>query len=290
MRLTYYPGCSLNATAVQYGLSSVSVLAAMGIEVSELKDWSCCGASSGHSESEFLATALPLRNLILAERQGNDVLAPCAACYNLLKQTDQLIRKADPHGAEINKEMAAVLGQPYHATIQVRHVLEIFSLPEVKAKIASNLMRPLTGLKVASYYGCLLTRPPKEVSFENNPEQPITMDDVVRLLGAESVSWSHKTECCGASLSISRTDLVENLTDKIVTAAKRGGAQAIVTACPLCFSNLDTRQSTVPKLPIFFITELVGMAMKHVDTGKWLQKHIIPPEPLLRELNLLSAS
>ncbi len=295
MKYTYYPGCSLHSTAEEYNFSSKKVLEKLGIELEELKDWNCCGATSAHSTSDYLAHALPLRNLILAEKQGNDVLVPCAACYNLLKNADHHLRSHGEGSAELNQDMQEIMGAQYRGSISIKHVVDVFAREEVSAKITGLLTKPLSGLKVVPYYGCLLTRPAKVVAFEDNPEQPRKLDKLLDTLGAECVRWSYKTECCGASLSISQPELVLKLTKKLVDAARYAGADAIVTACPLCQTNLDTRQHEAgggpgSSVPVFYITELIGLAIGAGGAGDWLKKHLIDPVPLLRSLNLLATS
>lgn len=291
MKLSYYPGCSLHSTAVEYDLSTRAVCGALDLELQEVPDWNCCGASSGHATNDFLAQALPLRNLILAEQQGHDVMVPCAACYNLLQQAEYGVRHQDPHTQDANQELSQIMGKQYTASIRVRHLLDILSSEAVLTTIKNLVQTPLQGLRLAAYYGCLLTRPPAAVAFEANPEQPRTMDKILQTLGAEPVQWTHRTECCGASLSISRPELVINLTSQIAAAAQHGGAQALVAACPLCHSNLDTRQGKESnQMPVFFISELVGLALNVAGGSQWLHKHMVDPMPLLRSLNLPTAS
>lgn len=295
MKYTYYPGCSLHSTAEEYNASSQAVFRKIGIEMEELKDWNCCGATSAHSTNDYLAHALPLRNLILAEKQGNDVLVPCAACYNLLKYADYHMRTGGKDSEQLNEDMQEIMGAKYRGSIQVKHVVDVFAEEKVREKISSLLQKPLTGLKVVPYYGCLLTRPFKVVAFEKNPEQPVKLDQLIETLGAECLRWSYKTECCGGSFSISQPELVLKLTRKLVEAAQYAGAEAIVTACPLCQTNLDTRQHTAgggegSSIPVFYITELIGIAIGAEGSTNWLKKHLINPVPLLRSLNLLAAS
>ncbi|MHB1420021.1 MAG: CoB--CoM heterodisulfide reductase iron-sulfur subunit B family protein [Bacillota bacterium] len=290
MKFTYYPGCSLHSTAEEYDSSTQTVFRELGIELEELKDWNCCGASSAHSLNGYLSHALPLRNLILAEKQGNDVLVACASCYNQMRNADHYIQSQTEDAMSLNREMEGIMGASYKGTLAIKHLVDVATQDGIVGTVKQKVSHPLAGLKVAAYYGCLLTRPPKVVAFDANPEQPQKMDRLLGTIGAESVRWTHKTECCGASLSISQPELVVNLTKKIVDAARRGGAEAIVTACPLCQANLDTRQETgTHPMPVFFITELIGIAIGS-RSDHWLKKHIIDPVPLLRSLNLLPAS
>lgn len=281
MKLTYYPGCSLHSTGCEYDASARFVCKQLGIELVELEDWNCCGASPGHSTNHFLGIALPLRNLILAEKYENAVMAPCAACYNLLKSADYLVRSQDAAARQVNTELEPIMGTKYQATLTVCHPLEILSSPEWLQAIGRQVVRPLTGLKVAAYYGCLLSRPKAVVAFDN-PEQPTRMDTLLSALGAEVRRWSYKTDCCGGALSLSQTKAVETLVAKLVAEARRAGAEAIVTACPLCQVNLDTRQTTAGgSMPVFYFTELMGISFGAANAEEWLQKHIIDPRPVL---------
>jgi heterodisulfide reductase subunit B2 len=281
MKLTYYPGCSLHSTAVEYHESACAVFEALGVELAELDDWNCCGATPAHAINHHLSLALPLRNLVLAEKAQNDVVAPCAACYNVMKFTDNQVRRQTADAQKVNAEIETIMGAKYGATIQIRHPLEIFGSKEMLRTIAAKVARPLTGLKVVTYYGCLLTRPKDIVAFDN-PEQPEIMDKVLAALGTDVRRWSYKTDCCGGSLALSQTAAVETLVAKLVSEAERAGAQAIVSACPLCQVTLDTRQDRVSnKMPIFYFTELMGVSFGVAAAKNWLGSHIIDPVPLL---------
>lgn len=284
-RYSYYPGCSLHSTAVEYDASTRAVLAALGVEIKELTDWNCCGASSGHALSPYLSHALPLRNLVLAEGQGDEVVVPCAACYNLLRVTQEFMAQDSEEARELNQDVKRIMGRGYEGRVVVRHLLDLLSTPEMLKLIKSKVRQPLTGLTVAAYYGCLLNRP-AAVSFEENPEQPRRMEKLLNALGAEPVSWSARTDCCGASLGVSRPDLVGRLVGDIVGAARHAGAKALVTACPLCQSNLDSRQAKGTEMPVFFLSELVGISLGLKDAGAWLARHLIDPRPALQPLRL----
>ncbi|HBT46669.1 MAG TPA: disulfide reductase [Peptococcaceae bacterium] len=289
MKVSYYPGCSLQSTASEYGASTEAVLRALGITGKELPDWNCCGATSGHAIYRGLHQALAIRNLLIAEGEGLDLVVPCAACYNALRSTRQVLAGGDPEALRLKEETEHLLGRRYQGEVRVLHILEFLAGEEVGALLSARIRVPLAGLKLASYYGCLLTRPPRTVSFETNPEQPRLMDDLLSRLGASPVVWSHKTECCGASLSIPAPEIVCDLVGKIVLAARRAGADAIVTACPLCQTNLDGRQPEGEKIPVFFLTELVGVALG-LNPHKWLRKHLVDARPLLKAHNLITAS
>ena len=288
MKLTmgYYPGCSLQ-TGSEYDGSLRDVFTALDIDLAEVPDWNCCGASSGHSTNEYLADALVLRNLINGEKASlSQIIAPCAACYNLLKGVDTKVRKGRAETAKVNGDLKQVTGDSYQGTIDILHPLQPMSQPAFLEQISKKVVNPLTKLKVVTYYGCLLTRP-SYVSFDHN-EYPVAMDKVLESAQVTVAKWSYKTDCCGASLSLSRPEVVEKFSNHFVAMARRAGADAIVTACPLCQTNLDTRQSASDHpMPIFYFTELIGLSLGLPNVKKWMAKHIVDPVPLLRSLRLL---
>jgi heterodisulfide reductase subunit B2 len=274
MKLGYYPGCSLHATGREYGESTVAALRALEVELREIDDWSCCGATSAHATNHLLSVALPARNLALAEAQGLDeVLAPCAACFSRLATARHEIA-AD---AALAQRVASVLDRPFTNHVAVRNVVDVLraSIPALKAKV----MKPLAGMKVACYYGCLLLRPAEIARFDD-PEAPTSMEDVVRATGATPVGWSMRLECCGAALSLARTSSVVRLGRAIVEDARRAGADAIAVACPMCHSNLDFRQSAMTRrgeaeMPVVYLTELVGLALGIDPTELGLGRHFV---------------
>lgn len=281
MRFGYYPGCSLHSLGLEYGLSARAVFAALGYELVEIDDWNCCGATPAHGESEFLALALPLRNLARAQDTADDLLVPCAACYNSLRRAHHGVVAAEREGLEANEEVKRVAGRKYDGQLRIRHALEILASDEGLRAIEARIVHKLDGLALAPYYGCLLTRPAEAVAFEASPEQPVLLDRVVERLGGAHVRWSYKTECCGGSLALARGDLVSALVDNLVRRTREAGAEGIVTACPLCQANLDTRQPGPERVPIFYVTELVGVALGLDGPRKWFAKHLVDPRPVL---------
>lgn len=278
---TYYPGCSLHSTAIEYQLSTEAIFTALGMDLAEVKDWNCCGATPAHAAGDFLSHALPLRNLIIAEKMGEEIILPCAACYNVFRKTHKFMRESTKEADEVNREVAGIVGTRYQGKLAVRHLLEVFTEEEMLNKFKASATRPLTGLKVATYYGCLLVRPSEAVAFDN-PEQPRKLDLLMESLGADAVAWSYKTDCCGGSMAVPRPGVVTGLAGNLVEAARRAGAEAIVTACPLCQANLDTRQDPQKAgMPVFYFTELMAAAFNLPNQEKWLRKHIIDPRPLL---------
>jgi len=278
MKLAYYPGCSLGSTAKEYDYSSRSVCAALGLELMELEDWSCCGSTSAHNLSHTLAAALPARNIALAQKSGLDVTVPCAACFARLRKADYTMR----HNEEARREIEEIVGFKYEGKIQVISLLEALVKRAGLESIAGKVVKPLEGLKVVCYYGCLMVRPPEVQGFDR-VENPVMLDELVNTLGGEALNWSYKTECCGASLSLTNTNVVEGAVARIVNAAREAGASAIVNACPMCQSNLEMRQGQgQDKMPSFYFTELMGLALGLKEAGGWLAKHLIDPRPVLQ--------
>jgi heterodisulfide reductase subunit B len=281
MNYSYYPGCSLHSTGLEYGLSTRAVFKHLGLELTELKDWNCCGASSAHVFDHKLALALPARTLSQAQTAGRDLVIPCAACYNRLKGADIAMRN-DP---AMRSELESMIGFQYTGMVAVRPVLAVLAEDVGAQKIAEQTRHPLYGLKVVTYYGCLLVRPP-EISQFDDPENPQVMAELLRSAGAEVMPWSHTTDCCGGSLSLSRSDVVQNLVGRLAERACEAGADAIVTACPLCQVNLEMRQTDQPKIPTFYFTELLGLAFGLPEASGWWGKHLIDPRPVLETLRV----
>jgi heterodisulfide reductase subunit B2 len=277
----YYPGCSLHSTGLEYGLSTQAVFAHLSMDVKELEDWNCCGASSAHALNHTLALALPARNLALAQSLGRDLVAPCAACFNRMKATDHTLR----HEPEARQEIESLVGFKFTGEVSVRPLLAVLVEDIGAARLASLVQRPLTGLKVVPYYGCLLTRPPQITQFDD-PDDPQVMGELLRCIGAEVQDWSYATDCCGASLSLSRSDVVENLVGKLADRAREAQAVALVTACPLCQVNLEMRQVSEPKLPAFYFTELIALAFGIPEVDGWWRKHLVDPRPVLKAIGL----
>lgn len=283
MEFTYYPGCSLKGSAQELDESFRSVSEKLGVKLKELPDWACCGASSAHMVDSYLETALPARDLITAERLGKDVVAPCPGCHVRMKAASIKIM----HDPGLARQF------PLHGDINILSGSDMFDKPDVLTRIRERLSRPLDGLKVVTYYGCLAVRPVEVVEPED-PENPKQMDKVLEAIGAETLSWPYKTDCCGGSLAVTRTDLVLKLSRKLIDMAMAVNADAMVTLCPMCQANLDTRQADISKLtgknyrmPILYLTELIGLALKDSQANRWFEKHMVSPSSMLASKGLL---
>ena len=278
MRIGYYPGCSLLGSSREFDESARAVLKALDVELVEVPDWNCCGASSAHVLNHELSLALPARILALAEQAGiTEILAPCAACSNRLLSA----RKELEEHPEVRAAIEEAIGMPYKGTARIVNLLEV--LARLKEPIAAKTTTPFAR-KVASYYGCLLVRPPRVVEFDR-PEDPRSMDELAACAGATPIEWPFKTECCGAAFSVTRTDIVAKLSGRIVADAVKRGAEALVVACPMCHSNLDLRRSAINEelgreqtIPVLFITQVIGLAMGLDPKVLGLQRHMVPVE------------
>jgi len=283
MRVSYYPGCSLKSTAREYDESLSAVCGELDIELRELEDWNCCGASSAHCTNERLSVELPARTLAIAEKHPEDLLVPCVACFSRLRWADKQMREGKAADTDVS----------YSGGTAIRHAVDVLGQREFTEIMEKKLSNPLKGLRLVSYYGCLTVRPP-EVTGYSDYENPTDMDRLMEVTGAEVLDWPYKTECCGGSLAISRPDLVVQLSGKLLSMVREAGADAVVVGCPMCHANLDTRQEEISRqlkeefsIPIFYFTELLGLAMSHPQAGRWIKKHLVDPSRLLSEKNFL---
>lgn len=276
---SYYPGCSLHGTAKEYDRSLKLVAGKLGFELREIADWSCCGATAAHSTDELLGLALPARNLMLAAAARQPVLAPCAMCYHRMKVAQHALQDATKRQA-VEKMLGRSETEFRAEQVAVVSLLQAFTGDEISSAIQKAVVKPLKNLKVVCYYGCLLVRPP-EVVQPDNLENPQMMDRLVTQLGAQVLDWPFKTECCGGSLVLARPDIVLALGQRLLSMARDVGADCIVTACPMCQSNLDTRQKQINAkfgesfdMPIFYVTELMGLAFGFTANELLLDKHL----------------
>ncbi len=282
MEFAYYPGCSLHSTGREFDSSVRAVLQALQVDLRELPDWNCCGASSAHSLSESLAVSLPARNLAIAQKAGLDVVMPCAACFNRHKSAESVLRSNEAERAAVEHALGVRLGR----WVTVRPLLDVLCNAVGLPAVAANVSRPLAGLRAVGYYGCLLVRPHAVTQFED-PENPVLMNQLLDVMGADVRTWSYATECCGGALSITRPAVAGRLVERLVGYAREAGAETIVTSCPLCQVNLELRQCRgSERMPIFYVSELLGLAFGLKDADSWWGMHLIDPRPMLRTLEL----
>lgn len=283
-RIALYPGCSLEGTASAFAASLEKALAVMGIEQDVLPDWNCCGATSAHALDHTLYLCLAMRNLDSAQRHGYDeILAPCAACFHRLASANFEVGKDAELLENLNKEA----NLNYAGSVKVRNVLDFLANVLGTEKIAEKVVRPLSGLNIACYYGCLNTRIPRMASFDDR-SYPMAMDRIVQALGAKTVDWSYKTDCCGASLFVTSEETAARLVAKILRDAVARKADCIAVACPMCHNNLDTKQADIRAeygisrpIPILFISQLMGLAFGINEAELKLDHSFVSAESLV---------
>ncbi len=288
MQIGYYPGCSLESTAKEFDLSIRAIFQQMEISLKEIPDWNCCGASPAHYLNEELAKALPYRNLVNAEEAGLDrVLSPCPACYSHLKHIHEEVSKED----RLAERLRTIVGKKYESGVASKHLLDFLKDDVGLDRLKTSAKISLNGLNVASYYGCLTRLPGVHL---DDLENPVLMDEIVKAIGGESFDWSHKTECCGASLSVSRTEIALRLVHSILEAAEEKGADCIAVVCPLCQSNLDVRQGDINKkygtsyrMPVLYLSQLIGLTQKLGYSQLGLDRLIINPQNLLIQKGII---
>ena len=285
LSLGYYPGCSGLGTSMEYDASSRLCCAALGITLRDIPDWTCCGSTPAHTVDRVLSTAISARNFAQAERAGlSEITTPCPSCLKNLKNA--------LHAMEddfFRARVEALTEKPITQAHTVRSLLQVFveevGLDAVRAKV----VRPLTGLKVVPYYGCLMNRPGSTMQFDN-PENPVAMDNLLKALGATVLPYPFKVECCGASFGVADRTIVAHLSGKLLEAAKDAGADCIVVACPLCQMNLDLRQEQIEKaagakyaLPVPYFTQLAGYALGERVPKLGFDKLAVDVQPLLEQ-------
>ncbi len=282
---TYFPGCSSSdGGAKAYGSSALAVAKALDVELVELEDWNCCGSTPYTSVDELASLCTSARNLALAEKRGLDLVTPCSSCYVILSRTNSHLKEYPELRVKVGKALAAG-DLEYHGTVRVRHLLDILVNDIGLDEIASRVKRDLSGLKVAPYYGCQVVRPGP--SFDH-PESPQSLDRLIESLGAEATPFPLKARCCGGSLIIPEEDVALGLVNKLLDSAVGGGAECIITVCPLCQTNLDVYQGRVNKkfkthykIPVLFFTQLVGLAMGMGIKELGIEKCIVSAEKIL---------
>jgi heterodisulfide reductase subunit B2 len=276
MTLGLYPGCSLKGSSREYTESVMAVARACDIELVEIEDWNCCGATAAHNLNKELSLALPARILSLAEKQGmTEIVVPCAACYSRLTVTRHELAKDE----DLKKVITRENGLEYNGSVNIINIIQMID-KYITPNLEGRIVKPFDH-KVACYYGCLLVRPHEILKFDR-PENPESMDDLMLKAGATPVDWAFKTECCGAGLSVSRTESVGRLSGEILKDAADRGAEAVIVACPMCHSNLDMRREAINSylgekidIPVLYATQVLGLALGLDKKALGLQRHFV---------------
>lgn len=288
----YYPGCSGLGTSIEYDSSTRAICKALGMELRDLPDWSCCGSTPAHTVDHALSGALSSRNLEIVEKMGLDtVITPCPSCLKNLKDASHRMQDL-----AFRDQVNRLLDKPYTGKVKVKSVMQAIVEDVGFEAVAARVKRPLTGLKLAPYYGCIMNRPPEVMQFDDH-ENPVAMDKLMTAIGAEVVPFPLKVECCGASYGVARKDIVMRLSGKLLDLADGLGSMAVVTACPLCQMNLDLRQDQINeanrtrhRLPIFYYTQLLALALGLPDESVGLDKLCVDPRPVLAEASRIAAA
>jgi len=288
MKYAYFPGCSLKGTGRAYEESFLAVFRALGVEMAEIEDWNCCGATAYMAVDEARALALAARNLALAEKQQcGDLVAPCNGCYLILMKSEKWINESPETSRNIQRVMREA-GLEYSGKVAVRHPLEILLNDIGLEAIKSKARRTLKGLRVAPYYGCQIVRP--YATFDDQ-YRPMTMDRLLESLGAAVVDYRLKTRCCGGALTGTIPDVGQRMAYILLHEAKRCGADVMAVCCPLCHFNLDSYQKEIKAhypgdaaIPAVYFTQLLGLALGLDAAALGLDRNIVPAKALWAEL------
>jgi heterodisulfide reductase subunit B2 len=282
MSPAYFPGCTLSTKAAGYDQSGRAVAQALGMELNELPEWQCCGATFPLATDNSMALIAPTRLLAQAQNAGGHVTTLCAICFHVLRRTQTTLQQHP----EMLERINWFTEEPYNGQARVSHFLELLRDEITWPKLKEQVTNPLTGLKVAPYYGCLLLRPQNEIGLDD-PDQPRILHDLLAAIGCEVVDFPYQVECCGSYLAVSKPELPEKLSKEILDSARQHGAQAIATACPLCQFNLDFPQrpemlgENSGALPIFYFTQLMAVALGLSEDTWGMQSHYAQPNHIL---------
>lgn len=289
MEIPYYPGCTLNTKAKGFDNSARASARELGLELVELEEWNCCGATFPLLVDNMLDLAGPAQVLISARQAGQRLAVACSTCYNVLKRTNRVIREDEDSREKLNFFLEA----DYGGDLEVLDLLQILRDEIGFDNVKEAVKKPLSGLKVAAYYGCMVLRPPAEVAYDD-PENPQALDDLITALGAEAVDYSHQGECCGAYLAVKSAEVTAEMSFTILASAQRSGAELVVANCPLCQFNLDRMQKTMGSrhtgfqpIPVLYFTQLLGIALGLDSEGFELDRHYVDPRSLLEGANLI---
>lgn len=276
----------MDSTARDFKMSAIAICERLGVKLEEIPGWTCCGSSPAHASDPSLAASLPVLNLLKAQSVGGDVVTACASCYSRLRAANDSMSRKGTARDKVDR----MVGEEYRGETAVRHLLDVLVNDVGIDLIRDYVETTLRGLKVACYYGCLLSRPPKVVAFEDS-ENPTSLDRLVEALGGKPVEWPSKVECCGAGLGLTAPSVMKDLTFGVLDMAEQAGARCIVVACPLCQSNLDLRQKESCEaggrkitMPILYFTQLLGLALGIEPKTLGLDKLITSPKEVLEHM------
>lgn len=298
MSYLYFPGCSLKGSGKAYEESFLAVSKALGVNLTEIEDWNCCGATAYMAVNELNSFALTARNLAIAEKHADkhgtvEMIAPCAACYLVLNKTQKYLSEYEGISNKVNQALDSA-GLSYEGRVKIRHPLDVYINDIGVEKVKAAVKKPLTGMKVACYYGCQIVRPYATFDDQYNP---MSMDKILQSMGAETLDWPLKTRCCGGSLTGTIQEVGMRLSYLLLREAKKSGADAVATACPLCQFNLECYQKDMSKsyhekvsVPVVYFTQLMGMALGLGEKELGMHRLFMPPKPIRATVEMKGAA
>ncbi len=289
MKIPYYPGCTLNTVSRDFDLTARRCAGVLGVEMEELRKWNCCGASFPLTPDNTMGLAGAMKVLAEVKKEGDRVTTLCSVCYNVLKRTNRVVRD----DREKRRILNEFLEEDYDGSVEVRHFLEVLRDEVGFERIKEKVCRPLKGVRIGAYYGCMLLRPFEDMGIDD-AESPRVIEDLFSALGAEPVEFPNRVECCGAHLGMWREDVVVRLSGSVMTSAVERGAELIVTSCPLCQYNLERSQKKVVQetpgyreVPVVYFTQLLGLALGQDERNLGFERNLWDVRPLLREKGIL---
>ncbi len=287
MKASYFPGCTLNTTGKGFDNAVRASAEAVGLELIELPEWNCCGATYPLIIDNMLELAAPAHVLVAAHEEGSTLTTACTTCYNVLKRTNLFIQEHEEERERIN----AFIEATYSGEVEVKDIVHLLRDDIGFDTVREKVVKPLEGFKVACYYGCMVLRPPDEVAYDD-PDHPQSLDDLMAALGATPVDYPHKNECCGAYLAVKDAEVTREMVYTILKSAQAAGAEAVVTNCPLCQFNLDRQQVAMRQvhagyrsMPVFYFSQLMGLALGLDASAYGWERHYVNPNALVRELS-----
>jgi heterodisulfide reductase subunit B2 len=284
VEVAFYPGCTAHSTGLEYSMSLHAILERLDVSLVEMDGWNCCGAAAAHSVDTLLGLALPARNIAIAQKSDLPLSVPCAGCFNALKRAEVALSTE----GKMKDDLEEVVGFTYDDSLEINAMIDVIMSTVGLEAVSATVEKPLRDLRVACYYGCALVRRPETTGMGDH-ENPRFMEDLVTCLGGTPLEWSYKTDCCGADLALTHAGMVGQLVDKITGSAREAGADCLMCSCGLCQLNVEMRQSgdSNGKIPVFYFSELMGIAMDLPGRKKWWKKHFVNPLPLLEKRAML---
>jgi heterodisulfide reductase subunit B len=291
MKTPYFPGCTLNTTAKGFDHAVRASAAALGVELVELPEWNCCGATFPLLADNAMDLLGPTDVLYKASLEGQRLATACTTCYNVLKRTNYALKEDGEMLEKVNYFLEH--DSDYECSVQVLDLVQILRDDVGWDQVRESVKNPLNELRMAAYYGCMVVRPPDEVAYDD-PDNPMSLDDLIGALGGQAVDWPHKTECCGAYLAVKSPQATQEMSHAVLSSAARNGAELVLANCPLCQFNLDKQQQTMAQrhagfrpIPVIYHAQLLGLALGLDASDYDLDKTYVDARPLLERTGLL---